>query len=87
MLTFPVGMAISLIIAFFVVGAIFRVTSDLLGMRFSTGNPLYETFWSTPYKVFSLLISPAIGAVLFYYRGKKNAFQNPKWAVWLDNHF
>jgi Na+/H+-translocating membrane pyrophosphatase len=81
------GIVLFLITAFFAVGIVFRVTSDLLGTRFSTGNPLYETFWSTPYLVFSLLIAPAIGAVVFYYWGKKNAFQRPKWAIWISNHF
>ena len=81
------GVSLFLLVAFYGVGVLFRVISDLSGVPFTRGNPLHATLWSPAYMVFSMLIAPAIGGVLCYYWGKRNGFQKPKWAVWLDSHF
>ena len=81
------GIFLTLLTAFFGVGVLFRVISDLSGNPFSPGNPLYDTLWSRWYMFFSMLIAPAIGGIVGYHLGKKRGFQKPKWAVWLDNHF
>jgi hypothetical protein len=80
------GMVISLVLAFFGVGITLRGISDMQGVRFTGNNPLYVLFWSTPYLVFSLLIVPALGACIAYYFGKKNGFEQPKWAIWIQSH-
>ena len=80
------GIGLTLLIAFFGVGVLFRVISDISGKTFSPGNPLYDTLSSQWYMVFSMLIAPAVGGIAAYYLGKRNGFQKPKWAVWLDNH-
>jgi DNA-binding HxlR family transcriptional regulator len=36
--------------------------------------------------VFSFVVAPIAGAIGGYWRGKKQSFQKPKWAVWLDEH-
>ncbi len=81
------GVSLFLGVAFFGVGVVFRVISDLSGVRFSTGNPLYEILWNPVYMTFSMLIAPTIGGILFYYLGKHKGFKRPKWAVWVRRHF
>jgi DNA-binding transcriptional ArsR family regulator len=81
------GVSLFLGVAFFGVGVVFRVVSDFFGWRFRMGNPLYETLWNPVYMVFSMLIAPIIGGVLFYYLGKRKGFKRPKWAVWVRSHF
>jgi DNA-binding transcriptional ArsR family regulator len=81
------GVSLFLGVAFFGVGAVFRVASDLMGVRFSVGNPLYETLWNPVYMLFSMLIAPIIGGILFYYLGKHKGFKRPKWAVRVGSHF
>lgn len=81
------GISSFLLIAFFGVGILFRLISDLSGMPFTRGNPLYATLWSPAYMTFSMLIAPIIGGLIFYYWGKRNGFRRPKWAIWVDSHF
>ncbi|XHH10035.1 MAG: winged helix-turn-helix domain-containing protein [Candidatus Bathyarchaeia archaeon] len=81
------GVGLFLLVGFFGVGVVFRVVSDFLGWRFTMGNPLYETLWNPVYMLFSMLILPAFGGILFYYLGKSKKFRRPKWAVWLRSHF
>lgn len=81
------GLSLSLLGAFFGVGVVFRVISDLSGAPFTRGNPLHAILWSPAYMAFSMLIAPIIGGVLFYYWGKRNGFRRPKWAVWIGSHF
>ncbi len=81
------GVSLFLGVAFFGVGVVFRVISDLMGWRFRMGNPLFETLWNPAYMAFSMLIAPAIGGILFYYWGKRNGFRRPNWAVRVRSHF
>ncbi len=81
------GVSLFLIVGFFGVGIVFRVVSDFLGWRFTMGNPLYETLWNPVYMLFSMLIAPAFGGILFYYLGKQRGFKRPRWAVWVNSHF
>jgi hypothetical protein len=64
------GIGIGLCIAFFGVGVILRVLSDLLG------EPLMQTvFWSEWYLVFSLLVVPIAGGFIGYLLGKRRGFK------------
>ncbi len=81
------GVCLFLGVGFLGVGVVFRVVSDLLGWRFSMGNPLFETLWNPAYMTFSMLIAPTIGGVLFYYLGKRRGFKRPKWAAKVRSHF
>ncbi len=76
-----------LLVSFFGVGILFRVLSDFMGEPFFPGNPLYDTFCSPGYMIFSMLIAPALGGIVGYYLGKRKGFHKPKWAIWLDSHF
>lgn len=64
------GIGLALCIAFFGVGVVFRILSDLLG------EPLLQTvFWSEWYLVFSLLIMPITGGFIGYLLGKRKGFK------------
>ncbi|MGD6850677.1 MAG: DUF7347 domain-containing protein [Candidatus Bathyarchaeia archaeon] len=47
-------------------------------------RPWLRYFWSAEYFVFMVVVAPALGAVWGYWMGKRNGFNKPKWAVWLD---
>ena len=73
--------------SFFVGGGfLLHTISDIEGVRFTGNNPLYQLFWSVPYLVFSLLVAPAFGGVVFYYLGKRSGFEQPRWAAWVESH-
>jgi hypothetical protein len=58
------------------------------GLQDLSGRPLlYEVFWTAEYMVFAFVFAPIIGAYLGYQLGKRNGFEKPKWAVWLETHF
>ena len=80
------GMAFGLLLAFVGGGFLLHTISDIEGVRFTGNNPLYQLFWSVPYLVFSLLVAPAFGGVVFYYLGKRSGFEQPRWAAWVESH-
>ncbi|MCL5876835.1 MAG: hypothetical protein M1540_03380 [Candidatus Bathyarchaeota archaeon] len=47
-------------------------------------RPLLRYFFSAEYAVFIIFVAPALGAVWGYWVGKRNGFNKPKWAAWLD---
>jgi mannose/fructose/N-acetylgalactosamine-specific phosphotransferase system component IIC len=62
-------------------GILLRVLQDLTGQPF-----LHNVFWTAGYMVLALVVAPIIGAFLGYRLGKRNCFEKPKWAIWLDSH-
>ncbi|MCW4029063.1 MAG: ArsR family transcriptional regulator [Candidatus Bathyarchaeota archaeon] len=68
-------------------GAILAFTLAFLGVGLVLGTfarPLLRYFWTTEYWVFMVVVAPALGAALGYWVGKRNGFNKPKWAVWID---
>jgi hypothetical protein len=68
-------------------GAILAFNLAFLGVGLVLGTfarPLLRYFWTTEYWVFMVCIAPVLGAVWGYWVGKRNGFNKPKWAVWLD---
>ncbi len=61
-------------LAFFVVGLVLATFA----------RPLLVYFWTAEYFVFMVVVAPAVGGVCGYWVGKRNGFNKPKWAVWLD---
>jgi hypothetical protein len=45
---------------------------------------LLRYFLTDTYFLFTFLVAPAIGCVWGYWMGKRNGFNKPKWAVWID---
>jgi DNA-binding transcriptional ArsR family regulator len=80
------GLSAGVLVAFLGGGIVLHLISDLQGIRFTTNNPLYHFFWSTPYLVFSMIIAPIIGGYLGYWAGKRRGFEQPKWAQWVEAH-
>jgi DNA-binding transcriptional ArsR family regulator len=80
------GISGGILLAFLGGGVLLHLISDIQGIPFTVGNPLYHLFWSTPYLIFSMIIAPILGAYIGYYAGKKRGFEQPKWAIWLNTH-
>jgi hypothetical protein len=57
-----------------------------VGLMLATfARPLLRYYFqSAEYLVFMFVVAPALGAVCGYLLGKRNGFNKPKWAVWLD---
>ncbi|MCW3998956.1 MAG: hypothetical protein NWE93_01800 [Candidatus Bathyarchaeota archaeon] len=68
-------------------GAILAFDIAFLGVGLvvaTFARPMLRYFWTTEYWVFMLVVAPALGAAWGYWMGKRNGFNKPKWAVWID---
>jgi DNA-binding transcriptional ArsR family regulator len=76
------GAWLGAVLSFIGGGLLLRILQDL------SGQPLlHNVFWTAGFMAFALVIAPIIGEFIGYRLGKRNGFEKPKWAIWLDNHF